>query len=89
VTFRFANVEGRSALVDPDGRWFEASRVSAGVINPDPMAAMASARRTSPSGRGHSGRGARREHQRRSPSTTDSLPPERVRCRAQLSLACR
>jgi len=39
VTFRFANVEGRSALVDSDGRWFDASRVSGGVISADPMGA--------------------------------------------------
>jgi hypothetical protein len=37
--FRFANVEGRSALVDSDGRWFDASRVSRGDISADPMAA--------------------------------------------------
>jgi 2,4-diketo-3-deoxy-L-fuconate hydrolase len=37
VTFRFANVEGRSALVDSDGRWFDASRLSRGVISADPM----------------------------------------------------
>jgi 2,4-didehydro-3-deoxy-L-rhamnonate hydrolase len=39
VTFRFANVEGRSALVDSDGQWFDASRVSGGIISPDPMSA--------------------------------------------------
>jgi 2-keto-4-pentenoate hydratase/2-oxohepta-3-ene-1,7-dioic acid hydratase in catechol pathway len=37
LTFRFANVEGRSALVDSDGRWFDASRVSGGAIPVDPM----------------------------------------------------
>jgi hypothetical protein len=37
--FRFANVEGRSALVDSDDRWFDASRVSCGVISADPMGA--------------------------------------------------
>lgn len=37
--FRFANVEGRSALVDADGRWFDASRLSGGVISEDPMGA--------------------------------------------------
>jgi 2-keto-4-pentenoate hydratase/2-oxohepta-3-ene-1,7-dioic acid hydratase in catechol pathway len=41
VTFRFANVEGRSALVDPDGRWFDASRMSNGAISADPMGAWA------------------------------------------------
>jgi 2,4-didehydro-3-deoxy-L-rhamnonate hydrolase len=39
VTFRFANVEGRSALVDSDGHWFDASRLSRGVIASDPMGA--------------------------------------------------
>jgi 2-keto-4-pentenoate hydratase/2-oxohepta-3-ene-1,7-dioic acid hydratase in catechol pathway len=39
LTFRFANVGDRSALVDPDGRWFDASRVSDGVISADPMRA--------------------------------------------------
>jgi 2-keto-4-pentenoate hydratase/2-oxohepta-3-ene-1,7-dioic acid hydratase in catechol pathway len=39
VTFRFANVEGRSALVDSDGRWFDASRVSGGVVDSDPTQA--------------------------------------------------
>jgi 2,4-didehydro-3-deoxy-L-rhamnonate hydrolase len=37
MTFRFANVEGRSALVDSEGSWFDASRVSSGVIQGDPM----------------------------------------------------
>jgi 2,4-diketo-3-deoxy-L-fuconate hydrolase len=37
VTFRFANLGGRSALVDSDGRWFDASRVTGGVIPVDPM----------------------------------------------------
>lgn len=39
MTFRFANVEGRSALVDSDGRWFDASKVSGGVVHHDPMEA--------------------------------------------------
>lgn len=39
MTFRFANVEGRSALVDSGGQWFDASKVSHGVISPDPMSA--------------------------------------------------
>jgi 2,4-didehydro-3-deoxy-L-rhamnonate hydrolase len=39
VTFRFGNVEGRSALVDANDGWFDAQRVSRGVISPDPMAA--------------------------------------------------
>ena len=37
MTFRFANVGGRSALVDSDGRWFDASRVTGGAIPVDPM----------------------------------------------------
>jgi 2-keto-4-pentenoate hydratase/2-oxohepta-3-ene-1,7-dioic acid hydratase in catechol pathway len=41
MTFRFANVDGRSALVDSDGRWFDASRVSRGSIPADPMGAWA------------------------------------------------
>jgi 2-keto-4-pentenoate hydratase/2-oxohepta-3-ene-1,7-dioic acid hydratase in catechol pathway len=41
MTFRFANVEGRSALVDSDGRWFDASRISGGIISADPMDAWA------------------------------------------------
>jgi 2-keto-4-pentenoate hydratase/2-oxohepta-3-ene-1,7-dioic acid hydratase in catechol pathway len=39
MTFRFANVEGRSALVDSDGGWFDASRVSGGWVHHDPMEA--------------------------------------------------
>jgi 2,4-diketo-3-deoxy-L-fuconate hydrolase len=41
MTFRFANVEGRSALVDTNGGWFDASKISRGVISADPMAAWA------------------------------------------------
>jgi 2,4-didehydro-3-deoxy-L-rhamnonate hydrolase len=37
VTFRFANVGGRSALVDSEGRWFDASTVSGGIIAAGPM----------------------------------------------------
>jgi hypothetical protein len=39
MTFRFANIEGRSALVDSDGGWFDASKVSNGVVHRDPMEA--------------------------------------------------
>jgi 2,4-diketo-3-deoxy-L-fuconate hydrolase len=39
MTFRLANVEGRSALVDPGGEWFDASRLSGGAIPSDPMGA--------------------------------------------------
>ena len=37
--FRFAYVEGHSALVDSDGRWFDASRVSRGIFAVDPTTA--------------------------------------------------
>src|ERR1700733_7519497 len=39
MTFRFANVEGRSALVDDDGSWFDASRASGRAVQRDPMEA--------------------------------------------------
>ena len=39
MTFRFANVAGRSALVDAADRWFDAPTVSHGTISADPMAA--------------------------------------------------
>lgn len=39
MTFRFGNVGGRSALVDANDGWFDAQRVSHGVISPDPMTA--------------------------------------------------
>jgi 2-keto-4-pentenoate hydratase/2-oxohepta-3-ene-1,7-dioic acid hydratase in catechol pathway len=39
LTFRFANIAGRAALVDGDGRWFDAERLTDGVVSPDPMAA--------------------------------------------------
>jgi 2,4-didehydro-3-deoxy-L-rhamnonate hydrolase len=39
VSFRFANVGGRTALVDANDRWFDAHRVTNGVISPDPMTA--------------------------------------------------
>jgi 2-keto-4-pentenoate hydratase/2-oxohepta-3-ene-1,7-dioic acid hydratase in catechol pathway len=39
MTFRFANIEGRSALIDGDDRWFDAWRISQGVISADPMGA--------------------------------------------------
>ncbi len=41
--FRFANVAGRSALVDGDGRWYDAERVSGGSVSADPMSALGSA----------------------------------------------
>ena len=39
MTFRFANVAGRSALVDSDDHWFDACTVSRGTISADPMEA--------------------------------------------------
>ena len=39
--FRFANVAGRAALVDGDGRWYDAEQVSGGTVAADPMAAIA------------------------------------------------
>lgn len=39
MTFRFANVSGRSALVDAERRWFDASSVSRGAVSADPMEA--------------------------------------------------
>jgi 2,4-diketo-3-deoxy-L-fuconate hydrolase len=41
--FRFANVAGRSALVDADGGWYDAERVSGGAVAADPMTALRSA----------------------------------------------
>jgi 2-keto-4-pentenoate hydratase/2-oxohepta-3-ene-1,7-dioic acid hydratase in catechol pathway len=40
--FRFANVAGRSALVDTDGGWYDAERVSGGAVPSDPMTALES-----------------------------------------------
>jgi 2-keto-4-pentenoate hydratase/2-oxohepta-3-ene-1,7-dioic acid hydratase in catechol pathway len=37
LSFRFANIEGRAALIDPDDQWFDASRISRGSISADPM----------------------------------------------------
>lgn len=39
MSFRFANIEGRAALVDIYGGWFDAERISGGVISADPMQA--------------------------------------------------
>lgn len=38
--YRFANVGGRSTLVDPDGMMYDAERVSGGAIASDPMTAI-------------------------------------------------
>ncbi len=40
MTFRFANVGGRSALVDDDGQWYDLDRLTGGSVGPDPMAAL-------------------------------------------------
>ena len=39
--FRFANVAGRSALVDDDGQYYDLERLTSGAIPADPMAALA------------------------------------------------
>lgn len=39
MSFRFANVAGRSALVDAHGRWFDAHRASGGIVDTEPMRA--------------------------------------------------
>ena len=39
MTFRFANIAGRSAFV-VDGNWFDAERVTAGAVSSDPMVAL-------------------------------------------------
>jgi 2-keto-4-pentenoate hydratase/2-oxohepta-3-ene-1,7-dioic acid hydratase in catechol pathway len=41
MTFRFANVEGRAALVDADHQWYDLDRLTSGAVGPDPMAAIA------------------------------------------------
>lgn len=40
MTFRFATIGGRSALVDGDDAWYDAERISSGAISSDPMAAI-------------------------------------------------
>ena len=42
MSFRFANVAGRAALVD-DGRWYDLERLTAGGVAADPMAALTDA----------------------------------------------
>jgi len=39
MTFKFANINGRSALVDMDGNWYDASTVSGGAVPAEPMGA--------------------------------------------------
>ncbi len=43
MAFRFANVSGRAALVDRDGRWYDLDKLSGGAVPADPMAAIAEA----------------------------------------------
>ncbi len=43
MPFRFANVAGRSALVDVDDRWYDLERLTAGAVSSDPMAAIGDA----------------------------------------------
>lgn len=40
MPFRFANIAGRSALVDEDDRWYDLARLSDGAISDDPMEAI-------------------------------------------------
>jgi 2,4-diketo-3-deoxy-L-fuconate hydrolase len=40
MSFRFANVGGRAALVDPDDRWHDLERLTGGALGPDPTAAV-------------------------------------------------
>lgn len=41
MPFRFANVAGRSALVDADDNWYDLESLTDGAISADPMAALA------------------------------------------------
>jgi 2-keto-4-pentenoate hydratase/2-oxohepta-3-ene-1,7-dioic acid hydratase in catechol pathway len=43
MTFRFANVAGRSALVDSNDRWFDLDRLTSGRVSSDPMRALGDA----------------------------------------------
>ena len=40
MPFRFANVSGRSALVDDDGRWYDLEGLTGGSVSADPMVAL-------------------------------------------------
>ena len=40
MSFRFANVAGRSALVDADEQWYDLERLTGGSASPDPMTAL-------------------------------------------------
>lgn len=41
MPFRFANVSGRSALVDDADRWYDLEALTGGTVSADPMAALA------------------------------------------------
>lgn len=43
MPFRFANVAGRSALVDADDRWYDLERLTGGAVPADPMSAIGDA----------------------------------------------
>jgi 2-keto-4-pentenoate hydratase/2-oxohepta-3-ene-1,7-dioic acid hydratase in catechol pathway len=43
MAFRFANVGGRSALVDAEDRWYDLERLTGGAVAADPMAALGQA----------------------------------------------
>ncbi|MCP3988387.1 MAG: FAA hydrolase family protein, partial [Actinomycetia bacterium] len=40
MAFRFANVAGRSALVDADDQWYDLERLTGGAVSSDPMTAL-------------------------------------------------
>lgn len=42
MPFRFANVAGRTALVDAAGQWYDLERLTAGSLGPGPMGVLAS-----------------------------------------------
>jgi 2,4-didehydro-3-deoxy-L-rhamnonate hydrolase len=41
VSFRLANIAGRAALVNAQGKWFDLQQISDGSFGPDPTAALA------------------------------------------------
>jgi 2-keto-4-pentenoate hydratase/2-oxohepta-3-ene-1,7-dioic acid hydratase in catechol pathway len=43
MAFRFANVAGRSALVDTDDQWYDLERLTGGSVSSDPMTALSEA----------------------------------------------
>ena len=43
MPFRFANVAGRSALVDAHDRWYDLEGLTGGEVSPDPMVALTQA----------------------------------------------